>query len=55
MVPARGERGKVKVYKVDGIENPADLMTKVFSLGEISMRLLGMNVSLKVFGSPTDS
>ena len=37
--------GKVEVYKVDGTENPADLMTKILSLGEISTRLLGMHLS----------
>ena len=46
--------GKVEVYKVDGTENPADLMTKILSLGEISTRLLGMNLSLKGAGSMTE-
>ena len=47
--------GKVEVYKVEGIENPADLMTKILSLGDISTRLLGMHISLKGVGNQTES
>ena len=32
--------GKVKVFKTPGTENPADLMTKILSWGEILIRLV---------------
>ena len=37
-------KGKVKVFKVKGEENPADLMTKILSKGEIETRLVRMNM-----------
>ena len=42
--------GKVKVVKVLGTENPADLMTKVLTKAEIEERLgrMGMNVRWSV-------
>ena len=36
--------GKVEVCKIPGEENPADLMTKVLSAGDIDKRLRGMNI-----------
>ena len=36
--------GRVKVLKVKGEENPADLMTKILSKGEIEERLGRMNL-----------
>ena len=36
--------GKVKVFKTPGSENPADLMTKILSWGEIVARLGFMNL-----------
>ena len=36
--------GKVKVFKTPGTENPADLMTKILSWGEILARLSFMNL-----------
>ena len=36
--------GKVKVFKTPGTENPADLMTKILSWGEILARLNFMNL-----------
>jgi hypothetical protein len=38
--------GRVVVSKVVGTENPADLMTKIFGLGEISSRLQGMGIRI---------
>ena len=37
--------GKVVVSKIPGKENPADLMTKIWSCGEIAERLTKMNLS----------
>ena len=36
--------GKVKVYKTPGTQNPADLMTKILSWGDIVSRLGFMNL-----------
>ena len=36
--------GTVKVFKVRGIENPADLMTKVLGIKDIDERLKMMNL-----------
>ena len=36
--------GKVKVFKTPGSENPADLMTKILSWGEIVARLSFMSL-----------
>ena len=36
--------GKVKVFKTPGSENPADLMTKILTWGEILVRLGFMNL-----------
>ena len=38
--------GKVVVHKVSGTENPADLMTKVLTVGEIGDRLRGMSLRM---------
>ena len=52
--------GKVVVNKILGTENPADLMTKILSLGDIEDRLKGMNLYMRkpkevhhVYGEPT--
>ena len=39
-------KGKVRVVKVEGERNPADLMTKILSKGEIKVRLglMGLRV-----------
>ena len=34
------------VHKIPGIENPADLMTKILTVGEIGDRLRGMNIHM---------
>ena len=45
--------GKVLVHKVLGTENPADLMTKVLTIGEIEDRLRGLNIRMEIFkGEP---
>ena len=36
--------GKVRVVKIKGTENPADLMTKVLSMKDIDSRLRGMGL-----------
>eukprot|EP00973_Karenia_brevis_P091115 12405909-Karenia_brevis.AAC.1 len=36
--------GKLVVEKAPGVENPADLMTKVLSVKEINSRLSSMNL-----------
>ena len=36
--------GRVEVYKIPGIENPADLMTKVLGISDIIDRLKGMTL-----------
>ena len=38
------KEGKVIVHKIPGIENPADLMTKILIVGETGDRLRGMNI-----------
>jgi hypothetical protein len=38
--------GKVLVSKVNGLESPADLMTKLLTVKEIMVRLKGMNLRL---------
>ena len=42
--------GKVKVVKLKGTENPADLMTKVLSIKEIDSRLAGMGLRAEWVG-----
>ena len=39
--------GKVKVSKVKGTENPADLMTKILGIKDIDGRLAAMNLVAK--------
>ena len=39
--------GKVKVSKVKGTENPADLMTKILGIKDIDERLAAMNLVAK--------
>ena len=41
-------KGNVVVEKVEGAQNPADLMTKILNLEEISKRLKAMNIEMKV-------
>ena len=43
--------GKVEVHKVLGTENPADLMTKILTVGEIEERLRRMSITMKVVKS----
>ena len=38
---------KVEVHEVLGTENPADLMTKVLTVGEIDGRLRGMSIRME--------
>ena len=38
--------GKLKVVKVMGRENPADLMTKILNIGEVEERLRGLNLTM---------
>ena len=40
--------GLLEVEKLAGIHNPADLMTKILSLGDIKERLEGMSMRLEV-------
>ena len=40
--------GKVEVHKVLGSENPADLMTKILTVGEIEERLRGMFIRMEL-------
>ena len=40
--------GKVEVHKVLGTENPADLMTKILTAGEIEDRLRGMSIRMEL-------
>ena len=40
--------GKVEVHKVFGSENPADLMTKILTVGEIEERLRGMFIRMEL-------
>jgi len=46
MVTEGGE-GKVLVHKGLGTENPADLMTKTLTIGEIEDRLRGMSLVMR--------
>jgi len=39
--------GKVLVHKVNGTNNPADLMTKILTAGEIKERLRGMSIRME--------
>ena len=39
--------GRVVVHKVLGTENPADLMTKILTVGEIEERLRRMSIKMK--------
>ena len=39
--------GKLRVVKVKGSENPADLMTKILNIGEIEERLRRMNLVME--------
>ena len=39
--------GKVEVSKLLGVENPADLMTKVLAVKDVASRLEGMSISMK--------
>ena len=36
--------GKVEVSKINGDENPADLMTKILRVKDIKVRLEGMSI-----------
>ena len=38
--------GRLKVRKISGSENPADLMTKILNIGEIEERLRRMNLRM---------
>mgnify|MGYP000034422946 CR=1 FL=1 len=38
---------KVLVHKVVGTEDPADLMTKILTIGEIEDRLRGMSIRME--------
>ena len=38
--------GRLKVMKITGSENPADLMTKILNVGEIKERLGGLNLTI---------
>ena len=38
--------GKLKVVKVMGRENPADLMTKILTISEVEERLRGLNITI---------
>ena len=40
--------GRVLVHKVLGTENPADLMTKILTVGEIEERLKRMSITMKL-------
>ena len=40
------KEGNVIVHKIPGIENPADLMTKILTVGEIVDRLRGLNIHM---------
>ena len=39
--------GRLRVEKIPGVENPADLMTKVLSTNDIEDRLKGMNIEFR--------
>ena len=43
--------GKVEVHKVLGTENPADLMIKILTVGEIEDRLRGMSIRMELVHS----
>ena len=45
---AEVEQGRLEVHKVKGDQNPADLMTKVLSLGDVVDRLGWMNLRAEV-------
>ena len=45
---AEVEQGKLEVHKVRGDQNPADLMTKILSLGEVVDRFGWMNLWAEV-------
>ena len=47
---AEVEQGKLEVHKVRGDQNPADLMTKVLSLGEVMDRLSWINLRMELNG-----
>eukprot|EP00973_Karenia_brevis_P057770 8036164-Karenia_brevis.AAC.1 len=40
--------GKLEIEKLNGKENPADLMTKILSIAEIKERLNRMNIDMRV-------
>eukprot|EP00973_Karenia_brevis_P016629 2277608-Karenia_brevis.AAC.1 len=40
--------GKLEIEKLNGKENPADLMTKVLTIAEIEERLKRMNIDMRV-------
>jgi len=40
--------GRVKVHKVLGTENPADLMTKILTIKEIEDRLRNMSIEMRI-------
>ena len=46
--------GRVKVVKVPGAENPADLMTKILTIKEIEERLRRMNLKLMRIERPEE-
>ena len=39
--------GRVEVSKIKGVENPADLMTKILGFGDVVERLKGMNIRVE--------
>ena len=45
---AEVEHGRLVVHKVKGDQNPADLMTKILSLGEAVDRLSWMNLGVEL-------
>ena len=38
--------GRLEIYKILGKDNPADLLTKILTLGEILHRLEGLNIRM---------
>ena len=43
-IQQRVQRGDFEIQKLPGLENPADLMTKILATGEIRSRLESMNM-----------
>ena len=40
--------GKLEIEKILGIENPADLMTKMLGFAEVCKRLDAMNIAVRL-------